>query len=121
MSRKFLPKITLSVSDRLRLEQLVSVVAAEDHPAVHFLLAEIRRAEIVPDDSDDLKSTVTKGSSIRYRLNCSSLTDARKLVYPEDYASDRSHVSVLSPLGAALIGLRAGSRMPTLARGGCMS
>lgn len=112
MSRNFLPKITLSVSGRLRLEQLI--FAAEDHPAARFLPSEISRAEIIPDDSDELESIVTMGSSVKYRLNWGSAADTRTLVYPEECATDRSHVSVLSPLGAALIGLRAGSRMPYL-------
>jgi hypothetical protein len=55
MSRKFLPKITLSASDRLRLERLVCVAAAGDQPAVRFLLAEIGRAEIVPDGANELE------------------------------------------------------------------
>jgi regulator of nucleoside diphosphate kinase len=34
------------------------------------------------------------------------------LVYPDDYRNADSQLSVLSPVGAALVGLRAGSRMP---------
>jgi regulator of nucleoside diphosphate kinase len=120
MSRKFLPKITLSASDRLRLERLVCVAAAGDQPAVRFLLAEIGRAEIVPDGANELEMIVTMGSSVTYRLNWNSRAETRKLVYPEEYSSDRSHILVLSPLGAALIGLRSRSRMPYFTTEGWM-
>jgi hypothetical protein len=38
------------------------------HPTTDFPLAEIGRAEIVPDDADALEAIVTMGSSVRYRL-----------------------------------------------------
>jgi regulator of nucleoside diphosphate kinase len=112
VSRKFLPNVTLSASDRLRLERLVCVAPAGDQSAARLLLAEIGRAEIVPDDANDLELIVTMGSSVTYRLNWNSRAETRKLVYPEEYASERNHISVLSPLGAALIGLRPRSQMP---------
>jgi regulator of nucleoside diphosphate kinase len=109
---KFLPKISLSVSDRLGFEQLAFVAAAAHHQGARFPLEEIGRAEIIPDDADDLPAIVTMGSSVRYRLNWGSRAETRMLAYPEEYASNRSHFSVRSPLGAASIGLKPGSRMP---------
>jgi len=38
-------------------------------------------------------------------------------MWPEDITSDPSHLSVLSNLGAALVGLRPGDRMPYLVDG----
>jgi regulator of nucleoside diphosphate kinase len=112
MSHKLLPKITISASDRRHLQRLASTARGDAHPVAYFLAQELARAEIVPDDSNELELVVTMGSSVRYALNWGSLVAARKLVYPEEYAPDRCQVSVLSPLGAALIGLRVGSRMP---------
>jgi transcription elongation GreA/GreB family factor len=109
---KFLPKISQSVSDRLGFEQLAFVAAAAHHRGARFPLEEIGRAEIIPDDADDLPAIVTMGSSVRYRLNWGSRAETRMLAYPEEYASNRSHFSVRSPLGAASIGLKPGSRMP---------
>jgi regulator of nucleoside diphosphate kinase len=39
------------------------------------------------------------------------------LVYPEDYTSDQTQIPVLSPLGAALLGLKVGSEVPFFAAG----
>ena len=86
MASKFLPKITLSASDRLHLQRLASSAAAKRHPTADFLLAEIGRAEIIPDDADALEAIVTMGSSVRYRLNWNSPAVTRRLVYPEQYA-----------------------------------
>lgn len=45
------------------------------------------------------------------RIDWGFAVEVKRLVYPEDYASRRNEISVLSPLGAALLGLQAGSRM----------
>jgi regulator of nucleoside diphosphate kinase len=74
----------------------------------------------VPDGANELEMIVTMGSSVTYRLNWNSRAETRKLVYPEEYSSDRSHILVLSPLGAALIGLRSRSRMPYFTTEGWM-
>ena len=38
--------------------------------------------------------------------------ESRLLVFPDDFRNFETHLSVLSPLGAALVGLGVGSRMP---------
>jgi hypothetical protein len=48
VSRKFLPNVTLSASDRLRLERLVCVAPAGDQSAARFLLAEIGKCPMTP-------------------------------------------------------------------------
>jgi hypothetical protein len=97
LSQKFLPKISLSVSDRRGFEQLAFIAAVAHHQGARFMLEEIGRAEIIPDDADDLPAIVTMGSSVRYRLNWGSRAEIRMLAYPEGYASNRSHFSVRSP------------------------
>jgi regulator of nucleoside diphosphate kinase len=44
----------------------------------------------------------------------------REVVYPEQYVSADAHVSVLSPLGTALLGLSVGSQMPYFTSAGWM-
>jgi regulator of nucleoside diphosphate kinase len=53
-----------------------------------------------------------------YRMDEDREPESRVLVYPEDYTPLGGQVSVLSPVGAALLGLRAGSRMPYRMLGG---
>ena len=82
-----------------------------------FLMDEINRAEIVPDDACDFRSIVTIGSWITYWTNWDVPRRTVQLVWPEDYTSDLAQISVLSPLGAALIGLHVGDQTPYFVAG----
>ena len=115
-----LPAITLTASDYPRLEQLARVGAQQGAMDAMFLLIEIDRAKIVPDDTRDVESTVTIGSWVTYLANRGIPRKTVQLVWPEDLASDLAQVSVLSGLGAALLGLRVGDQMPYFVAG-CMN
>lgn len=106
------PPITLGEADHRRLLALTEAGAgpAED------LLAEIERAEVVPGEW--LPADVVRmGSGVRYRT-ADGEERAVTLVYPgkADIASGR--VSVLTPIGTALIGLRRGQSITWIARDG---
>jgi regulator of nucleoside diphosphate kinase len=115
-----LPKIVLSASDYPRLEQVARVAARRGDRSAMFLMAEINRAEIVPDDAHDMRSIVTIGSWITYWTNWGLPRKTVHLVWPEELTSDLAHISILSPLGAALIGLHVGDQMPYFVAG-CMN
>ncbi|MBB4380545.1 hypothetical protein [Bradyrhizobium sp. SBR1B] len=53
-------KIALTASDYPRLEQLARLAAQQGDLDGIFLMGEINRAEIVPEESEDLASFVTK-------------------------------------------------------------
>lgn len=114
-----LPHIALTASDYPRLEQTARVAAQKGDMDAILLLAEINRAEIVPDDAHDVERRVTIGSWVTYSTDWWPPRKTVQLVWPEDLASDLAQISVLSGLGAALLGLRAGDRMPYFA--GCMN
>jgi regulator of nucleoside diphosphate kinase len=107
-----LPSIGLTVSDHARLKNLARVAVQQGEKEATFLLAEIGRANVVSDDAHQAKSLVTVGSWVTYWTNRGIRRKTVQLVWPEDFTSDPSEVSVLSGLGAALVGLRAGDRMP---------
>ncbi|WFU23654.1 GreA/GreB family elongation factor [Bradyrhizobium sp. CB1717] len=115
-----LPKIALSAADHPRLEQLARVATQRGDISAMLLMLEINRAEIVPGDAIDLQSVVTIGSWITYWTNWAVPRKTVQLVWPEDCTSDLAQVSVLSPLGAALIGLHVGDQMPYFVSG-CMN
>jgi regulator of nucleoside diphosphate kinase len=112
-----LPKITLTESDYPRLEQLARAAARQGDIDAIFLMGEINRAEIVPDDVDDVASLVTVGSWVTYWTNWGVPRKTVQLVWPEDQSSDLARISVLSSLGAALIGLRVDDQMPYFVAG----
>lgn len=112
-----LPAIALSASDYPRLEQLAREAALQGDIDAMFLRVEIDRAEIVPDDAHDLDSIVTIGSWVTYWSNWGFPRKTIQLVWPEDLTSDLAQISVLSGLGAAMVGLRVGDQMPYFVAG----
>ena len=113
MNISSLPDVTLPASDHHRLERLARAGADQGDMDARFLLGEINRAEIVPDRAVRLDGIVTMGSLVTFRATCcGSVRETRRLVYPEDYTSERTQISVTSPLGAALVGLQVGSEIP---------
>jgi regulator of nucleoside diphosphate kinase len=85
-----------------------------------FLLVEINRADIIPDNDRSVDSLVTIGSWVTYTTNWGVPRKTVQLVWPHDRESDLAQISVLSGLGAALVGLRVGDQMPYFV-GGCMN
>jgi regulator of nucleoside diphosphate kinase len=98
------PTIIISTTD---LERLLPVLDAHDTPASEQLEIELYRARIVtqPDVPADL---VTMNSEVIYE-DCETFTRRKvRVVYPKDADGARGWVSVLAPLGSALLGLRVG-------------
>jgi regulator of nucleoside diphosphate kinase len=112
-----IPDITLSASDHRRLERLARIGADQGDTGARFLLSEINRAEIVPDRAARLDSIVTMGSWVTFWVSWGFPPATRRLVYPEDYTSERTQIPVMSPLGAALVGLKVGSEIPFFTAG----
>ena len=110
------PAITLPASDHPRLEQLARA-GADQGDVARFLLSEVNRAEVVPDRAARLDSIVTMGSWVTFWITWGFPPQTRQLVYPEDYTSERTQIPVMSPLGAALVGLKVGSEVPFFASG----
>ena len=112
MNNPSIPDVTLPASDHRRLERLALAGADQGDVDARFLLSEINRAEIVPDGAARLDSIVTMGSWVTFWITWGFPRETRQLVYPEDYASERTQIPVMSPLGAALVGLKVGSEIP---------
>ena len=107
-----LPSIALTASDHPRLYTLARVAAQQGDTGGAFLLAEVDRAIIVSDNAPEVKSLVAIGSWVEFWTNWGIRRRTVQLVWPEDLTSDPAQVSVLSGLGTALVGLRAGDHMP---------
>lgn len=112
-----LPAIAISAHDIDRLRHLAEV-AMEKYPSTaEFLAREIDRAEIIPADCsfiDDISgqmrkvNLVTMQSEVTFVDNIGGQKRKVILVYPEDADVDAGRISILTPIGAALIGLSAG-------------
>ncbi|MGY4368925.1 hypothetical protein ACVW1A_004990 [Bradyrhizobium sp. LB1.3] len=64
-----LPKIALTSSDYPRLEQLARLAIQTGDPDGIFLMGEINRADIVPDECGNVRSLVTIGSWVTHCTN----------------------------------------------------
>jgi regulator of nucleoside diphosphate kinase len=102
-----LPPITVIEDDARRLSALASSSAALFPRVAHFLAREMERASVVADNSD-LRRVVRMGSQIRYSNDKTGEIRDVVLVYPHEADITLSRISVLTPVGAALIGLSVG-------------
>jgi regulator of nucleoside diphosphate kinase len=110
------PKITLSVTDSDRLAALAAAIARRDPVMAENLLGEVSRARVVSDDRlpDDL---VNMGSAVTYQVGEAAARTVM-VVYPADADIDAGRISVLTPIGTALLGLSPGQTMPWLTTSG---
>ena len=99
-----LPKIHLDKSLVGRLEALASSMMRRSPEVGERLMDEIARAKLVAPDKlhDDV---VTIGSEVTYRDLSSDRMQTVFVVYPEDADIDQHRISVLTPVGVALLGL----------------
>jgi regulator of nucleoside diphosphate kinase len=105
------PRIYLTTHDYERLSALADVYKSRHSGAlVDFLMAELERAELVPA-AEVGRKVVTMNT--RARIEDPETGDYRTvtLVFPGEEDSMRGKVSVLTPLGTALLGLPEGERM----------
>ncbi|MEO8848595.1 MAG: nucleoside diphosphate kinase regulator [Casimicrobiaceae bacterium] len=72
-----------------------------------LLRAELERAIVVAPESIP-SDVVTMHSQVRYMDESTKLSRQVQIVYPDDADVDRGKVSVLAPVGAALLGLTVG-------------
>ena len=107
MLHKELPPIIVSGMDFDRLNRLAEAAADKFPRTADFLAREIARATIAPSGST-LRGVVTMGSQIDFRDDTTGQSRTVWLVYPDEADLAEGRLSVLSPVGAALIGLSVG-------------
>jgi regulator of nucleoside diphosphate kinase len=112
-----LPPITVTTSDHRRLIRTAQDIAGQAHPLAAPLLQELRRAALREPDQlpDDI---VTLDTFVTYRLSRGGRLEKRALIHPDDHAWPAAEVSVLTPIGLSLLGLRVGDRTPLLGADG---
>jgi len=99
------PPITITRLDLQRLERLLDGLE-EFGPAAEALESELARAQVVGHDEVPA-GVVTMNSRVHCREESSGKDYHLTLVYPQD-AGQEGTVSVLAPVGCALLGLSGG-------------
>lgn len=102
--RALTPEITITDVD---LQRLRPVLDSHDTPAAASLEAELERARVVEQRAVPA-DVVTMNSDVVYEDCESGVRRTVRVVYPRDADASRGWVSVLAPIGAALLGLRVG-------------
>ncbi len=105
-----LPPITVSTLDLARLEALVDSPARRGDPAAEALAAELGRARVL-DPAQMPGDVVTLGATITCMDEASGETHTLTLVHPDEADAARARISVLAPVGSALLGLAVGQRI----------
>jgi regulator of nucleoside diphosphate kinase len=103
-----LPQIAIARADRDRLMSIATVALGSRGPtlAASTLLSELCRARIVQGTLPP--HVVAVNSEVEIRDNVTNTDKRLRLVYPEDAETDSNSISVLTLLGAMLIGLSVG-------------
>ena len=99
------PLILITTDDVNRLTLLANASMTRFPRVAHFLAHEIDRANVVPGRAD-LQGVVRMGSRVTYRDETTG-----RIRYPHEADIDQNRISVLTPIGAALIGLSVGQSM----------
>lgn len=98
------PRIVIPAGEHALLTALAERALERDLPVGEYLADELSRASIVPDDAC-APNVVRIGSTITYREDSTGRERTVTLVLPKDADIDRQRISVLTPIGAALLGL----------------
>lgn len=104
------PKVVIGADCLDRLEALAEGAIQRDPDLADRLLGEISRARIVPVAKLP-PNVVTIGRAVTYRDETTGQEHTVTPVYPEDADIARGQVSILTPIGVALIGLAEGASL----------
>jgi regulator of nucleoside diphosphate kinase len=103
------PKIILTSQDLDRLDALLESLSEDAFPGKTELRAELDRADVV-ESREVPPDVVTMNSKVRFALE-SGEEFCLTLVYPKDIDGSAERISILAPVGSALLGLSAGEHI----------
>jgi len=107
----------MSSRDVERLETLLDSLPRDAFPGKDDLEAELARADIV-EPEDVPPDVITMNSTVRFHVESSAEQFTLTLVYPKDMDSSSGKISILAPVGSALIGLSVGDTIEWPGPGG---
>ncbi|PKN36153.1 MAG: hypothetical protein CVU61_00170 [Deltaproteobacteria bacterium HGW-Deltaproteobacteria-19] len=101
-------KIYITEKDIDRLNSILMNI--KDSPVVRKLQDELDRATIL-NPEEIPPDVVTMNSRVQFKTLETGDTSEITIVYPSNADSSKARVSILAPVGAALIGLRVGDEI----------
>ena len=101
-----LPPILITRVDADRLDALLDSRSVRSLPGLDSLRVELERATVV-EPRDIPREVATMNSRVKFIEDASGKTFELTLVYPQQAGQPES-ISILAPVGSALLGLRVG-------------
>jgi regulator of nucleoside diphosphate kinase len=103
-------RVVISTLDAERLERLIDKLPPSASKTGAQLEEELARAEIVEPRAIP-PTVVTMNSTVRFRVDSSDEEFTMTLVYPKDVDVENNRISILAPVGSALLGLEQGAEL----------
>jgi regulator of nucleoside diphosphate kinase len=107
----------MSSLDFERLESLLDSLPPNTFPEADLLAAELERANVL-EPKKMPADVVTMNSKVRFVVEPSGKEYELTLVYPKDIDGAAGKISILAPVGSALLGLSVGQEIEWPAPGG---
>jgi|TARA_R110001592_G_scaffold18352_3_gene76278 regulator of nucleoside diphosphate kinase len=104
------PEITISTLDAQRLFKLIESLPTKKMVGISELEEELARATIV-DPTEIPTTIVTMNSTVKFTVESSRDEFLMTLVYPKDLDLNGDKISILAPVGSALLGLAQGDQI----------
>ncbi|TCO68703.1 nucleoside diphosphate kinase regulator [Rhodovulum euryhalinum] len=104
------PRVVIGADCLGRLEALAEGAIQRNPDLADRLLSEIGRARIVPA-AELPPNVVAIGRAVTYRDETTGQEKSVTPVYPEDADIARGRISILTPIGVALLGLAEGASL----------
>lgn len=104
------PDIIISELDYTRIESLLKASAGIPANIKAALETELERAELVAPEKMPA-NVVTMNSQVKFSVISSGVTFTLKLVYPKDMDDSGNTISILAPVGSAMLGLKEGDEI----------
>jgi regulator of nucleoside diphosphate kinase len=101
------PRITITTKDYENLSLLARAATTGVPDVASVLTEELARAHVLADGRP--AKSVCMGSEVEFRDDMTGKVRTLTLVYPRDADISRGKISVLTPVGTALIGLSTGA------------
>ena len=111
------PQIILSSLDLERIEAVLAALPASVFPGKAELQAELDRADVVEPQAIP-PTVVAMNSTVRFAIAETGKEFCLTLVYPRDMDGSADRISILAPVGAALLGLSVGDELTWPGPGG---
>lgn len=104
------PNIVVSSLDHERLTKLLASLPRDASASRELLEAELDRAQVVEPEQVP-PTVVTMNSTVRFSVASTADEFELRLVYPKDVEEGGKTISVLAPVGSALLGLAQGDEI----------